>query len=313
MTAAAPVYQCDSKIDEAAWLAMRREGIGSSDAPAVCGIHGCFGSAATVRANKDGVALTADQQSQGDIAELLEWGHYVEAPMVEKFKAETGFQAKISGLMYRHGHPERHFMLSTNDGKVVEDSGKLGGLECKLKVYHWEEWEREGIPQPVICQMQHTMEVMDWDFMYCLVLLDGYKFRWSRVSRDREIVGDLIAPDEAEFWRRFLENEPVDLTIGRPSATATYLKSLYPEDNGETVQLEGQEWLTHLSEMQTQKALEKHAKEEKERHRHALAGAMGEATFAILENGQKLSLKTTKREAYPVKATSFRVLRETKK
>lgn len=304
----APTLVVNEHADRDAWLEARRTGIGSSDAPAILGIPGAFGSAYKISALKLGLLGPEDD----DESELLKWGHYSEGPMIEAFSDETGWSAKRSGDMFRSGDPERDFQLATIDGVCQRDDGKVGGIECKLKIFGADEWERDGVPDFVVCQTQHTMGVMGWDWMVVLALLDGYRLRWKIVERQDDVIGDVIVPSERTFWQRILDGELADASIGRPDATADALKRLYPEDSGATIALEGDEYLRALAEWQQARDDEKAAKRRKDAAKNLLVAGMKDATFAQLDNGSMLTLKTTRRGEFVTKASSFRVLRQAK-
>ena len=298
-----PTLVCDSSADRETWLKERRNGIGASDAPAILGISP-FASPLSIAAAKQG--LQADDPE----TELQRWGRLVEPAMIAAFRDETGWLAEPSGKMYRSTTRHREFMMVTLDGAVQRDDGKVGAIECKLKIFGGREWEEEGIPEHVDCQVQHGMDVMGWDFAVVLGLLDGYRLRWRVVERKPELIGDVIVPEEMDFWHRLQNGLPISAAKGDVDATGRALKAFYPGDTGEEIRLEGASWIDMVDAWVAARADEKHAKEAKDRLRHTLAAAMGSATFAVLDDGRRLSLKTTQRDGYAVEPTSFRTLRE---
>jgi len=312
MSAAAPVLVCDSS-NRPAWLESRKKGIGSSDSPCILRLEKAWGNPFVVSCIKRGLTLPDDAPDQE--SELMKWGHYVEGPLLQAFEEETGHTAQLSGLMYRSGNPDTPYAMTTQDGVVHEKGGKVGGAECKLAIYTSKDWERYGIPEHVACQNLHTMDVMDWDFVYTLALLDGYRFRWKKQERDDEILGDIIRPAEAEFWRRLQDGEQFDAGVGgRPGMSADWLKSLHPNDNGETALLKGDHWMDVMDRWRLAADEEKAAKERKEKAKNSLVQEVGDATFGRLDDGRRVSLKTQTRTTKPTTATktsTFRVLRET--
>lgn len=302
-----PTLVCNAHVDRAGWLAQRRTGIGSSDAPSVLGIEGAYGSPLSVAAAKLGLEAQPGEDTE---SELMRWGNYAEAPMIQAFVDEAkGWAAARSGDMYRSSDPDTAFMLATLDGVVVKPDGEHGGIECKLKIFGSDEWEGHGVPEAVVCQVQHTMAVMDWEFVIVLALLDGYRLRWREVPRNRELIGDVIVPAERAFWDALQSGRAIDASKGNPDATARALARLYPEDDGTTVAL-GEEYVSHHEQWLLAKEEEARWKRLKEQHRHALAEAIGSATFGSLPDGKVLSLKTTKRAGYSVSPATFRTLRE---
>ena len=313
MSAAEPILVCDS-ANRPVWLEARKEGIGSSDSPCILGLEKAWGSAFTISCQKRGLALPDGMEDEE--SELMKWGHYSEGPMLQAFADETGHTAQLSGSMFRSGDPATPFAMTTLDGIVTEKGGKVGGAECKFVRYTTKEWERDGIPEHVACQDLHTMDVMGWDFMYVIALLDGYKLRWKKQDRDDEILGDIIRPAEADFWQRLQDGEQFDAGVGgRPGMSADWLKSLHPNDDGTTIHLEGSHWTGMMDRWRLAAADEKAAKLRKESAKNSIVQEVGASTFAKFDDGRRISLKTQTRTTKPTtetKISTFRVLRETK-
>lgn len=291
----------DPGIDRESWLEARKTGVSASDAPAILGISP-FSNPFKLAKEKRGELPRDERQN-----ELLDWGHVVEEPMLELFKRETGLDGELSSALYRTRNPDERFMLATPDG-WIRDGSEIGGLECKLKLFHAREWEENGLPDHVITQTQHQMRVMDWNFVFVLVLLDGYRLRFQRIERNDEVMGEFVVPLEAEWWSDFQEGRPFDPSVGTPSATTEVLKRLYPEDSGETISLKGTQWIEHLEMMIDARKQANQWKKIAERHSNALKAAMGDATFANLDDGTRLSLKTVRVKESVTKAYSFRRL-----
>lgn len=307
----APQFVCTDVDDREAWLTARRTGLGASDAPAILGISP-FSSPAKVAAQKSGQLPIEDAEE----TELMSWGRKVEPLLIQCFlddkekAGEKGWEAKVSGEMYRCTKPGQEIMMATLDGQARAPDGRIGIVECKLKIFGGVEWERHGIPDHVIAQNQHGMEVVDAPFCVTIGLLDGYRPRWKIVDRAPEVLGDVLIPAELDFWKRFEAGVAFPLDIGPPDVNLALLKRLYPEDSGKTVRLEGDQYL-EAARLWRQHAEARLAFEKAEKAQKAiLVGAIGEATFAILENGSELSLKTTRKKEVLHRATSYRTLRE---
>ncbi len=306
-----PILVCDSN-DREVWLEQRRTGIGGSDAPAILGLDKAWGNPFSVSCAKRGLPVPA-QWEDAD-AELKLWGHYLEAPMIERFAEEAGRPAEISGLMYRS--PEHHFQTATPDGVVPEHGDEPeAGIECKLVVYTADEWERYGVPDHVQVQCQHNMAVMGWRAMFVLALLDGYRLRWKKLERDDRFIEDKLLPAEADYWTKLQDGYVFDAGLGRSEASSPWLKTLHPDDNGETVFLpdadeDGPDYHAAWTEWRVQKEAEKAAKEAKKRAENTLTQGIAGATFGRVPGGPKLSWKTQTRTAPSGKVSKFRVLRE---
>lgn len=302
---AAPAYEpefvCDS-TDRPLWLVKRREGVGSSDAPATLGISP-FSNPFRLSLVKSGL-IEDDEET-----ELMRWGRYVEAPMLRAFLDETGLKGELMPQLFRSREPNHEYMMATPDA-WIQDGDEIGGAECKLKLYQADEWEKGGFPDYVITQAQHAMRVMGWRFMFILALLDGYRMRWQRIERNDDVMGSVVIPAERRWWDTFQAGGAFDPTIGKQSATDWALKRLYPEDSGETIRLKGTEMLNHWAAYLDAKKQEKAWKETALRHSNALKASIGAATFAVLDDGTQLSLKTTRVSAHEVAGHSYRSIRK---
>lgn len=280
------------------WKAERTNGIGGSDAPQILGISS-FGGPAKVAASKLGFHVE-DAES-----ELREWGHYVEGPLMDRFHDETGIRARKSGILYRSTDPSTPWLQATIDGEI---EGEPGGVQCKHTLYKADDWD-EGVPDYVDAQVQHEMAVMGWDWIYVLVLLRGYQFRWAKVERNDAFVRDTLLPAEADFWRRLKADEPI-APLGAPDREWEALKARYPRPEiGKTARLEGVIWVQLHGVWQRAAAEASKAEKEAKGYRNQFVAAMGDAEYALLDDGQRLSLKLTERKGYEVKPTSYRTLR----
>ncbi len=306
-----PQFVCNQD-DREVWLEARRTGIGGSDCPAVLGISP-FETEASLAQKKGG--LVPDKSETG----LMRYGRHLERPMLEDFLDEMNagsgleppWMGELSGSLYRNGNPDRDFMLATVDCRVVKPSGEVGIGEMKLKRFGADEWRQEGVPDYVVAQAQHTMEVVDVDFAFVIVLLDPFELQWKELARDRELLNDVIVPAERIWWQKFQDGEAFDFTKGRAvDANAKVLKQLHPKDSGETIELEGDEALKLLQTWAFARLRRIEAEKHEKAMKNGLLVLIGDATFARFDNGSMLSYKTIETAGYQVKAKSYRKLYE---
>jgi predicted phage-related endonuclease len=225
-------------------------------------------------------------------------------------EGHKGWQVKLSGRMYRSTKPGREVMTATMDGQATDPAGRVGVVECKLKIFGASEWERHGIPDYVVAQGQHQADVVDGPFTLVLALLGGYRLRWRVLERDDELLGDVIVPAELDFWERYQAGEAFPIDEGAPDANADLLRRLYPEDDGTTVTLLGQEWVDAARQWRLHATAEGAHKKQAKVLKSKLQGAMGNASFAKLDGGATLSNLTVRKGEQHHKATTYRVLRE---
>jgi len=309
----APQFIC-ADADRDAWLEARRTGIGGSEAPGVIGISP-FTTPAKIAAVKRGQLPPGDDVE----TELMRWGRLVEPLLLETFVADMeragkkGWSAKVSGKLYRSTRAGREMMIVTVDGQAVDPKGRAGNVECKLKIFGAKEWESEGIPEHVIVQTLHGRDVLDAPFSVVIGLLDGYRPRWKILERDDEqeqLVGDVIVPAEQDFWRRYEAGEPFPMDVGRPEVNAAVLRRLHPTDDGKAIQLVGQE---HVDLAREWRRLANERRELEKREKAAaleLQRRMGDASYAILDDGTPLANKLIEVKAHQRKASRYRRLDE---
>ena len=285
----APDYICSDTADRSAWLEERRGGIGGSDAPAILGISP-FSSPAKVAAEKSGLLPDGDTET-----ELMAWGRKVEPLLIETFlddmekAGKKGWMAGHGGGLFRSRKPGREVMMATLDGWATDPAGRSGTIECKLKIFGAQEWDRHGIPDHVVCQTQHAADVLDRPFSVVIALLDGYRPRWKILERDDELLGDVIIPAELDFWQRWQDGEAFPLDVGPAAVNLDLVRRLYPEDKGTSIELKGDEYLAAAREWRLQAETRLAATKAEEAAKAVLAGAIGTNTYALLDNGTEPS------------------------
>lgn len=206
-------------LDKSAWLAYRKNGIGGSDAGAVCGFNP-YRTAMEVYQDK-----TSKEVEELD-NEAMRQGREFEDYVARRFTEATGKKVRRANAMY---YDENHpFMLADVDRMVV---GENAGLECKTaSPYLADKWEDGKIPMHYQLQCFHYMSVMNTEAWYIAVLIYGREFKFYRIERDEEIIADLIRMEQ-DFW----ENHVVKGIMPNPdgskladSVIAEYFKQSAP-------------------------------------------------------------------------------------
>lgn len=304
----APTFLCDDS-DREVWLEHRRTGTTGTDCPGILGISP-FTTPAKIAAQKAGL-LPQDAAE----TELMAWGRKVEPLLIETFlddmqkAGKKGWQARTSGKLYRCTAEGQGFMLATIDGQAVDPAGRAGVIECKLKIFGASEWEQEGIPDYVIAQTQHNGEVVDAAFCLVIGLLDGYRPRWKVMERARDLLDETIIPAERDFWARYQAGEAFPLDKGRPEVNLDLVRRLHPDDNGELVKLEGPALLKAARDWKHQSGVRLAAEKLEKAAKAVVSGAIGDATYGVLDDGTQLSWKSQTKPAGTHKSSSSRVLR----
>lgn len=276
------------------WLAARRSGIGSSDAPAILGVSP-FCSALEVYTDKLGLRELDTEET-----EAMRWGRILEPHIIAEFARETERDADRAGDLLRS--TKRPWMLCTLDGtQERKDRFDIGLVEAKATGWRAADWD-EGIPHHVFVQIQHQFVVTGMEWGSAVVLQNGCKLFWVDIERDEPFIQDVLLPAEFEFWQRVQDREPV-APDGSASAAAA-LQQLYPKpEPGKTIHLPGD-----LIELDDDLVLFERAADEAVRQvetiRQTIRAAMGDAEVGVLANGVKYTHKLQRRGV-----SEFRVLR----
>lgn len=204
------------------WLAFRKQGIGSSDAAAACGIHPYL-SMLELWLIKTGRASSDLDESLEGYAPLY-WGNTLE-PMVAKYYQEkTGNKVRRVNAILQHPETDKAIMLANLDYSVV-GSEEVQILECKTAGEHGAKLWKHGVPLYVTCQVQHQLAVTGKSAAHICVLLCGHEAKIYKVERDERLIASIIE-QERLFWQYVQTDTPPSPDHSESAAKA--LKLLYP-------------------------------------------------------------------------------------
>lgn len=180
-------------MEKSEWLMMRKNGIGGSDAGAICGLNP-YRTAIQVYQDK-----TTDAVEEFD-NEAMRQGREFEDYVARRFTEATGKKVRRSNYMY--ADEERPYMLADVDRMIV---GENAGLECKTaSPYMAEKWADGKIPLSYQLQCMHYMSVMNCDRWYIAVLIYGKDFKYYCMERDDQMIADIRMIEE-DFWKNYVE------------------------------------------------------------------------------------------------------------
>ena len=170
------------------WLKLRKQGIGGSDAGAICGLNP-YSSPMKVFWDK-----TTDEVEEQD-NEAVRIGHDLEQYVAERFMEATGLKVRRSNYMYRSkAHP---YMIADVDRLVI---GEDAGLECKTaSAYTADKWVDGNIPLHYAMQCYHYMAVTGKRTWYIAAVILGREFVYHKLTWDDALIQRLIEV-EGEFW-----------------------------------------------------------------------------------------------------------------
>ncbi|MDN7941540.1 YqaJ viral recombinase family protein [Burkholderia multivorans] len=268
------------------WLAVRRTGIGGSDAAAAVGLNP-YMSALELWLDKTGRADGLPRPDPNDTTSPTYWGTLLEPIVAASYTKQTGNRVRRVNAVLRH--PSIPFMLANIDREIV-GVPDVQILECKTAGEFGARLWRDGVPEYVQIQAQHQLAVTGKAAAHVAVLLCGQALEVHRIDRDDALIGRLVEL-EARFWR-FVETDTPPPADGSESADRA-LRHLYP-GNGSTVDFTDEPRLSAVfadlvavrAEIETRQQLEAQFKQ-------TIQQAMGDANRAVFQTGA-VSFKRSK-------------------
>lgn len=217
-------------VNNEEWHNLRSNGLGGSDIGTMLGLN----------ANKSPYQLWLEKTGQIEAPDIssklqVQIGNELEDFVARLFEQESGM--KVQRDNKTHYHKEHHFLLANIDRKIV---GEKALLECKTTgAFSANQWDEDEIPASYIMQVQHYLNVLDYDYAYIAVIIGNHDFKFKRIERDQELI-DMYTKEAIKFW-----NENV-------------LKNVAPEIDGspatkEALNLVDYEPLNSLSILSSQK------------------------------------------------------------
>ena len=204
------------------WLAVRKQGIGSSDAAAACGIHPYLSMLELWMIKTGRMESSIDESIEG--YSPLYWGNTLE-PMVAKYYQEhTGNKVRRINAILQHPDPDKAFMLANLD-YAITGCTEAQILECKTAGEHGAKLWKHGVPLYVTCQVQHQLAVTGKQAAHICVLLCGHEAKIYKVERDERLIESIIE-HERLFWQYVETDTPP--TPDHSESAARALKQLYP-------------------------------------------------------------------------------------
>lgn len=235
-------------LDKESWLKYRKQGIGGSDAGAVCGLNP-YRTAIQVYYDK-----TSDSIEDVD-NEAMRQGRELEEYVARRFCEASGKKVRRANAMF---YDEKNpFMLADVDRMIV---GENAGLECKTaSPYSEEKWRDDKIPLSYQLQCYHYMSVCNADSWYIAVLIYGRDFKYYKIERDDEVIENLIRI-EKEFWNEYVLKQVIPDPDGSKTADVA-IAERFKESKSITIPLTGfderlerrQELLSLLEKIETEK------------------------------------------------------------
>lgn len=205
------------------WLQHRQQSIGGSEAASIIGLNP-WSSPYTVWADKLGKLPPKEDN------EAMRQGRDLEYYVAQRFSEATGKKVRRENYIIKN--PSYPFAHANVDRFVV---GEDAGLECKTtSTLNMKNFKNGAFPDTYYVQCVHYMMVTGCSKWYLAVLVLNKEFMVFEIERDEEEI-KALAKSEEEFWK-LVEAKTPPVADGSAS-TGNTLSIIYPESNGETVDL----------------------------------------------------------------------------
>lgn len=258
------------------WLALRKQGIGGSDAAAACGFSR-WNSPLGLWLEK----TSSDTQSVYN--EAMFWGTTLEPVIRDVFSTKIGKVVEVMPYIFQS--EDYPFMIADIDGIIREDDGSVSLVEIKtVSAFKAGEWA-DGLPAEYYIQIQHYLAVCELPRAYVVYLIGGNELHYELVERDEETISTIIMLESA-FWDKVMRRQKPD--VDENSAEA--LDQLYPASNKTSIILPD-EADKLLDDYMAIKAIEDDVKKHKNLLENQLKSMLGEAECAKSRNGFSVSWK----------------------
>lgn len=268
-------------LDRTEWLAVRQQGIGSSDAAAAVGLHP-YKSPLMLWLEKTGQAAALLQNDVEDEEAATYWGTLLEPIVAAHYTKRTGNRVRRVNAVLQHPDPGCSWMLANIDREVM-GAKEVQILECKTAGIQGARLWKEGVPEYVQLQVMHQLAVTGKQAADVAVLLGGQRLEIHRIERDEGMICNLIELERA-FWKLVERGQP-PAADGSDSADQA-LRCLYPHDAGHAVDFSHDLTLSKAFAdlTHTRQVLEDLGRQEA-RLKQQIQQAMGDASRAKFETG----------------------------
>ena len=266
-------------LNHSEWLAIRKQGIGSSDAATAVGLNP-YQSPLELWMIKTG-RDSAFQKEENSIGYApMHWGTQLEPLIAKQYQIHTGHRVRRVNAVLQH--PEHPWMLANIDREVV-GTAEVDILECKTAgefgARHW----RDGVPEYVQIQVQHQLAVTGKHAADVAVLICGQDLQIHRIYRDEAVIARLIEL-EAKFWH-YVQTDTPPPADGSESA-AKALQALYPHDNSEELDWSQDSSKSALfGDLIAIRQQADQLKKREEQLKQQIQEQMGDASKALFETG----------------------------
>lgn len=286
------------------WLAIRRTGIGSSDAATVLGMN-------PYQTPYDLYQIKREEIPEPDLSdkETVTLGNDLEDYVAQRFSTAKGRKVRRDNYIRRH--PNHPYVLANLDRyALIEGGGTPEILECKTAwgyaVVFGEEWGDgiDEVPERYILQVMHQM-IVDGAIKgfthkrgHLAALLGTGKVRFYEIPFDAELAAYMLS-EYHKFWNCVVNGTPPEV-VSIEDAKKRYPKAV--ENSLEATP----EIVSLVAEGRIADADLKSAKAHLDNVKARIMAFMGESN-KLMRNGTPLvTWNEVNKAEYTVKATTYR-------
>ena len=211
------------QLSQIEWLEVRKQGIGSSDCAAACGLNPYMSMLELWMIKTGRIQQSIEDENSGHAP--LYWGKQLEPLVAEYYSMHTNYKVHRVNAVLQHPDSDKHFMLANLDYSVVGDAD-VQILECKTAGEYGAKLWRDGVPLYVLCQVQHQLAVTGKQAAHVCVLICGHETRIFKVTRSESVIEHIVNA-ERYFWECVEKDTPPSVDASESAAKA--LQLLYPE------------------------------------------------------------------------------------
>ena len=263
------------------WLAVRKGGIGSSDAAAAVGLNP-YQSQLELWMIKTGRDDGLPKVDPNDETSPMYWGTLLEPIVAAHYTRRTGNRVRKSNSVLQHPDPDKTWMLANIDREVV-GTPDVQILECKTAGEFGAPLWRDGVPDYIQLQVQHQLGVTGKTAADVCVLVCGQEVRISRIERDDVLIAGLIEL-ERRFWQ-YVESDTPPPADGSDSAD-TALRCLYPKDAGQRLDLtDDRDFSSTFADLVTVREEIANSQRWEAQLKQTIQQRMGDASTAVFKTG----------------------------
>lgn len=263
------------------WLAVRKQGIGSSDAAAAVGLNP-YKSQLELWLEKTGRDSSLPKLDPQDEESPAYWGNILEPIVATHYTRRSGHRVRRVNAVLQHPDPKLAWMLANIDREVI-GAPEVQILECKTAGINGARLWKEGVPEYVQLQVMHQLAVTGKQAADVAVLLGGQHLEIHRIERDESLIARLIDLERL-FWDYVVSDTPPPAD-GSASAEQA-LRCLYPQDSGQSLDFSQDALLcTTFTELQRVRGSISLQEKKEAQLKQTLQQAMGDASQATFATG----------------------------